>query len=648
MCRRLLRTPLFTAVTILTLGVGIGATAAIFSVVYGVLLKPLPFAEPDRLVGVWHNAPGMKLDLLNQSPSTYFTIGTRAGPSRTPACGPSGRCRDRPRRAERIRALMVTDGLLPLLGVQPHLGRLITKADDSPGAPAARAASAYGYWQRRFGGSPNVIGMQLTVEGRPCRGDRRPAAVVLVPDHRAGDGHPAVAQSRRHVHRQLQLSGHRAAQAGRDDRRREPRRRADAAADARTLPAAARLHARDVRRASASAPTSARSMVDAVGDIGSVLWVLLGTVGIVLLIACANVANLFWCDRKRASRNSRCGRRSAPAAAAWRASCSRRASRSGWSPAPFGLVLAALSLVLLRKSRRPDCRGSMKSASTRSSSSSRSASRFSSGLLFGIIPVLRFGTPKIAALKEGGRSSSDGPSRHRTRNVLVVAEIALALVLLIVSGLMIRTFVALNAVDPGFRNAEDVQTFRIFVPDALIKEDRARPAVGASDCRSLARVPGVSSVGITSAVTMDGNNSNDPIFIEEFPMPAGRMPPLRRYKWVGPGYVETMGNHMVAGRALTWEDSAEMRHVVMISERLAREYLEGSAAGDRQAHPAVREEPVEGNRRRGRRRARRRRAPAGDDDGLLAAPGEELLDVERRIERGVAYVVRRRARIRRR
>jgi putative ABC transport system permease protein len=194
------------------------------------------------------------------------------------------------------------------------------------------------------------------------------------------------------------------------------------------------------------------------------------------------------------------------------------------------------------------------------------------GLLFGIIPVLKFGTPKIAALKEGGRSSSDGPSRHRTRNVLVVAEIALALVLLIVSGLMIRTFVALNAVDPGFKNPEDVQTFRIFVPDGLIGESERVLQTHRDIVDRLAQVPGVSSIGISSAVTMDGNDSNDPIFIEEFPMPAGQMPPLRRYKWIGPGYVETMGNHIVAGRALTWEDSTEMRPVVAISERLAREF----------------------------------------------------------------------------
>jgi hypothetical protein len=168
MSRRLLRTPLFTAVTILTLGVGIGATAAIFSVVYGVLLKPLPFTDPDRLVGVWHTAPGMKLDLLNQSPSTYFIYRDESRTFQDTALWTQRQVSVTGRgEAERVSTLMVTDGLLPMLGIRPLLGRPITKADDSPGAPQ-RALMTYGYWQRRFGGSPNVVGMQLTVEGRPA------------------------------------------------------------------------------------------------------------------------------------------------------------------------------------------------------------------------------------------------------------------------------------------------------------------------------------------------------------------------------------------------------------------------------------------------------------------------------------------------
>ncbi|MPZ19958.1 MAG: hypothetical protein GEV06_18890 [Luteitalea sp.] len=166
--RRLFRTPLFTAVSILTLGVGIGANTAIFSVLYGVLLKPLPFAEPDRLVGMWHTAPGLDIDLFTQSPSTYFTyrdenrvfedVGLWAP---FPEVSITGRGEP-----ERVETLYVTDGTLPVLNVQPLLGRLFTKADDAPGSPD-RTVLTYGYWQRRFGGARDIVGQAVTIDGKP-------------------------------------------------------------------------------------------------------------------------------------------------------------------------------------------------------------------------------------------------------------------------------------------------------------------------------------------------------------------------------------------------------------------------------------------------------------------------------------------------
>src|SRR3954471_13261530 len=150
-CRRLLRAPVFTLVTMLTLAVGIGANTAIFSIVYGVLLKPLPFAEPDRLVGVWHSAPGMGIPLLNQSPATYFTYRESGRVLEDIGMWDNGQVSITGRgEPERVRALLVTDGVLGVLKVQPLLGRLFTKADDSPGVPR-RVILTYGYWQRKFG-----------------------------------------------------------------------------------------------------------------------------------------------------------------------------------------------------------------------------------------------------------------------------------------------------------------------------------------------------------------------------------------------------------------------------------------------------------------------------------------------------------------
>src|SRR5512145_169583 len=165
--RRLVRTPLFTSVAILTLGLGIGANAAIFSVVHGVLLKPLPFAEPDTLVGVWHSAPGLGFPVMNQSPATYLTyreegrsfddIGMWDNTSVTVTGAGE---------PERIDALLVTDGTLGVLRVEPFMGRRFTADDDSPKTPE-RVMLAHAYWQRKFGSDPGVVGRQVTVDGRP-------------------------------------------------------------------------------------------------------------------------------------------------------------------------------------------------------------------------------------------------------------------------------------------------------------------------------------------------------------------------------------------------------------------------------------------------------------------------------------------------
>jgi predicted permease len=158
----------------------------------------------------------------------------------------------------------------------------------------------------------------------------------------------------------------------------------------------------------------------------------------------------------------------------------------------------------------------------------------------------------------------------------VVAEIAVALVLLVVSGLMVRTFVALRAVDPGFRAPEEVQTFRISVPGSLVPDRDQTVRTYEQISAELRRVPGVTSVGVSSSLTMDGSQSWDPVFIEGVTPEGGAMPPIRRFKWVGEGYVETMGNRLVAGRLLTWGDAYQRQKVVVVSENLAREHF-GSA-----------------------------------------------------------------------
>ena len=180
-------------------------------------------------------------------------------------------------------------------------------------------------------------------------------------------------------------------------------------------------------------------------------------------------------------------------------------------------------------------------------------------------------------LKEGGRGASDGPGRHRTRNALVIAQVALALLLLIVSALMTRTFVAMRQVEPGFTRPQEVQTFRIAIPEGLISDPAQAARLHERIAQRLALVPGVASVGISSSITMDGEDNGNPIYVQDAPLAQGQLPPLRRFKSMAPGYFETMGNRLVAGRSITWPEIHQQQPVIIISETLAREYWQDPA-----------------------------------------------------------------------
>jgi predicted permease len=194
------------------------------------------------------------------------------------------------------------------------------------------------------------------------------------------------------------------------------------------------------------------------------------------------------------------------------------------------------------------------------------------GVQFGLIAVVRVGATSAAALKQGGRTASDGRARHRTRNALAAGQVALALMLLIVSGLMIRTFVALRQVQPGFTNPEEVQTFRIALPEGVISSPEQSARRYQEITERLAQTPGVVSVGLSSSITMDGEDNGNVLDVENFPVPEGEPAPMRRFKSFAPGYFEAMGIPLTAGRSIIWAEIYEQRPVILISETIAREY----------------------------------------------------------------------------
>jgi putative ABC transport system permease protein len=311
---------------------------------------------------------------------------------------------------------------------------------------------------------------------------------------------------------------------------------------------------------------------DVVGDIGRALWILLGTVGVVLLVACANVANLFLVRAE--GRQQELAVRLALGAGLKRVAIELMTESLllGVIGGALGLALAygGIQLLLaLEPSRLPRLN---EIAIEPVVIAFTLAISVIAGLLFGLAPVVKYARPQLAnALKENGRGSSDGRERHRTRNTLVVAQVAMALVLLVASGLMIRTFSAMRNVPPGFTQPQNVLTVRINVPTALVSDPAQVARTHEQIQNDLASIAGVTSVGSSSSITMDGNDSNDPIFAEGVPMPEGKIPPLRRHKWIGANYFATMGNPIIAGRDMTWADVHNRRPYAIVSENLARE-----------------------------------------------------------------------------
>jgi predicted permease len=571
--RTLWRQPGFAAVAILTLALGTGATTAIFSVVYGVLLKPLPFDEPDRVVAVYHLAPGFGPGQKGpQSAATYFTyrdntrvfedigLWSAAEVSITRSGTP-----------EPEQALRITDGLLPLLRVRPVLGDLVRKEDDVPGAPD-RVVLTYGYWQRAFGAARDVIGQSLAINGTPYE-----IVGVLPASFKFLDTDAQVLLPLK-LNRAQAVTGpgfmHRGVA------RLKPGVTLPQANDdvARMIPLIVGQFplqpgvTRQMWDSVGLAPNVRPLSEDVTGDVGRSLWILLGTVGIVLLMAWTNVANLLLVRAEGRQREL-------AVRAALGASRGRIASgllseslMLGLAGGALGVLFAQAGISLLRRMAPVELPRVDEIAIDGVVLLFTLSISVVTALMFGLLPALRFGTLNVRALKDDGRSAGDAPGRRRTRNTLVVAQIALALVLVIVSGLMIRTFVVMRQVPPGFVRPTQVQTFRITLPPALIRDRQQVARTHEQIAERLMQVPGVAAVGVTSSITMDGSTGAAPVFVED--RPVSGTPPARRTKLIGAGYFETMGNPVVAGRAITWTDMHQLTPIVVISENLAREYWE--------------------------------------------------------------------------
>jgi predicted permease len=573
--RRLARTPMFAAVTLITLAVAVGANAVIFSVVEGVILKPLPYSHPEQLIGVWHTAPGVGIKDLNMAAFLYFIereqnktledIGVYDGDSFTVTGAGE---------PEHVSGVDVTSGTLPILGVVPALGRVFSSADDTPGAPDTVMLS-YAYWRKKFGADPAAVGRSMTLDGKPrqiigvlpkgfqfltydemalmlpMQWDRNKTKLGNFSQEALARLKPGVTieQANADLARLIPIAIH-------------------------SFPAPDGFNVKLFENVGL-APNLRPLKKDVIGDVGNVLWVLMGSLAMVLLIACANVANLLLVRVE--------GRRQELAIRAALGAGSKRIASdllvesftlaAIGSLIGLGLAYGALRvLVALAPTGLPRIHEIGINLPVLAFTF---AIMVFTSVLIGAIPVLRYAKANSnLTLREGGRGQSQSREQHRTRNALVVLQVALALVLLICSGLMIRTFNAMMHVTPGFDKPDSLQTFRLYIPETTVPDtDKPRVIRMEQAIRDkIAALPGVTSVTFGSMVPMDGSSSSDVLYAQDRAYAEGELPPIRRFKFISPGYFSTLGTPMIVGRDYTWDDIYHKMPVAIISENFAREY----------------------------------------------------------------------------
>jgi predicted permease len=573
--RILRKSPGFTIVTILTLALGIGATTAIFGVLDGVVLKPLAYPHPEQLISVEISPLALDASLRGMAPEDYFAfreqnrtfqqIGIYAETDTDRDVNITGFAEP-----ERVHALNVTYDVLSTLAVRPMMGRVFLASDDSPGQPAT-AILTYGYWQRHFSGDASVIGKTMIVDGKACE-----IIGVMPRDFRFLDAVDLA------LILPLQLDRNKT-ELGNFSyfgiaRLKPGTTIAEAGTDvARVLPITLESFAArpglslDLLKQSRLSPSLLPLKEEVVGNIDTLLWVVMSGVGIVLLIACANVANLLLVRTE--GRQHELALRSALGATRRRIAFQllQESLTIGVLGSLAGFALAYVSLhFLVAFSPAGLPRIDEISINSRVLYFTIGITLFTS-LLFGLIPALKYSGVR-AGILETGRVLGPSRERHRARNFLVTTQIALAVVLLVCAGLMIRTFVVLTHVNPGFVRPFELQTFRIAIPTSDVADDTAVAHIEQQIQDKLAAIPSVSAVAFASAVPLDQDSRFDNVFAEDRAYVQGAAPPVRHLVFVSPGYFSTLGIPLIAGRDLTWSDIHNKVPVALISENFAHEY----------------------------------------------------------------------------
>jgi predicted permease len=568
--RSFAKQPGFAATAVLILALGIGATTAIFSVVNGVVIKPLPYPDAETIVTVRHSSftldpsngfaffDGAVLEIYAANGRAFEELGMyRSGQSAISGLGD----------AEQVNTLLVTAGALRALNVPPALGRWFSHDDEKPGA-AETAILSDGYWRRRFGGDPTVIGRTLTVDGRPRevigvmpgRFTLNELPMELMLPERINTAQPLA---------NLCCTGLARLKPGSTV--------ADANADVdRMLPVYLERYMRpnfaaadDLKLRAAVRPLKE----DVVGDVREALWVLLGSISILLLIACANVANLLLVRAE--TRGTELALRTTLGARPGRLARGLMVESLMLSLIGgligVGLAYGGLRVLLaFPPANLPRLNEITIDVPVLGFALGVSVL---SGLLFGLVPIARVvgrRSSSLARAFRGGRWASRGKREYRFQNVLVVVQVALALMMLVSSGLMIRTFQNLRSVEPGFDDPATVQTVRLSAQGTGFVGIQRLAAMSEQILERLAAIPDVTSAAYSGSLPME-TSGGFMVAPEGGTYESGQLPPTRKIMWIAPGLLRTLGTPLLAGRDFDWTEVREQRNVALVSASFASE-----------------------------------------------------------------------------
>jgi putative ABC transport system permease protein len=566
--RMLMRAPAFTAIAVLALALGIGANSAIFSVVDAILLRPLPYKNPDQLVMVWENGTHLGFPKNTPSPANFIdwqqqnTVfsGMAAFAERSFNLTGVGE-------PERLDGRRVSANLFDLLGVKPILGRNFVPQEDRPGTKVAILNESL--WKRRFGSDPSVIGRALTLNGESYT-----VVGVLPRSVRL----PAFGNWRDQVWVPLAFSSEEATNRG--DHFLEVIARMKpgvtlqkARAEMETI--AARL-AQEYPKYNLRIGAVVNPLhEEIVGNMKPALLILLGAVAFVLLIACANVANLLLA--RAAVRQKEIALRLALGADRLRLTKQLLVESVMLSllGGIVGLGLAYAGLNVLTRFIPPDIAHAETIGIDAKVLVFTLVVAVVTGVLFGLAPASQASHFNLNdTLKEGGRDSGAGVRGKRLRSSLVIAEVAVSFILLIGAGLLINSFMHLRNLDPGFR-ADHLLTMKVDLSDVKYPNRERRITFFEEALRRVRELPGVQSVAVASNLPLTYNGDSMSIGVEGLPDP----PPDQRadviYRAIGPGYFGTMGIPIVRGRDFTDQDTADTRYVAIIGEKTAQNYWPG-------------------------------------------------------------------------